>query len=72
MACPKCSSTDVRRAESGLVYDDYVCRSCDHSYSIISPTAKRSGVVLGVTLLTGGLDFGLLGGAVAWLFDANR
>jgi hypothetical protein len=67
MGCPRveCRSPDVRRAESGLIFDGYVCKSCDQSYRIMSPAAKRGGLILMCSSLTGGLDGGLIGAAVA-------
>jgi transposase-like protein len=69
MACPECDSDNVRRTQPGAIYDDYVCRKCGHSFTRLSPTAKRGLIVGGITCLTGGLDLGILGGLVSSIVD---
>jgi hypothetical protein len=71
MPCPypSCRSADVRRTEHGILSDKYTCKACARSYTRISPTAGRWAlrtlIFGGITVLTAGLDGGLIGGAAA-------
>lgn len=64
-ACPHCTSTNVRRTSPGALFDDYLCKSCGQTFEKVCPSAKRMAVVAAITLLTGGLDLGVIGNALA-------
>ena len=69
--CEYCPSTNIRRTQPGAVVDDYVCRDCKRTFSRVAPAAKRIAIFTGLTVLTGGLDFGVLGGIGAALFGGG-
>jgi transposase-like protein len=68
MACPVCGADRVTRTEPGAFLDTFRCRDCGHVFTRVAPAAKRIALVAGLTVLTGGLDLGAIGGLAASLF----